>query len=165
MKNPNIGYRVVLAAFSIALILSSPDLPDRMLGVSAQGSDCEVTIFRPSNGDTVEATGTVTGSATVRVNTHLWLLVRPAQLEHWRPQGGGEAQVANGQWSVQAQYGANGEQREFEVRAIFVNDDVNSQLNAWVATSESQGEYSSIDLPPTVDGCGTSTAHVSVGIP
>jgi hypothetical protein len=84
-------------------------------------SACSVEIHSPNRGDRVSEGGTVTGTAHLAEDGHLWALVHRKDIDGWWPQGEGEIAVAAHQWTVQVKYGGPEDAGfDFEIAAVIV---------------------------------------------
>jgi hypothetical protein len=70
------------------------------------------------------------------------------------PQGGGSANVNNGNWQVVAYFGLPRDTgQEFEIAAAVVDATVNQSLEEWVKTAAASGQFAGIPMPNFVAGC------------
>jgi len=122
-----------------------------------QKQTCAVVITDPHNGDSVQADGSVTGTATVPPGTHLWIFAHRRGLGLWWPQGGGSPQITDkGKWEALVTYGTPRDVgNDFEITTAVVADEDNNHLFNWVKKAEATGQYPGIRLPASVEGCPT----------
>lgn len=147
----------------IALFLTFPCLCSvRAQEKPEQIPTCNVAITSPRSGDRVSDDGTVKGTATMPLATHLWVFAHRRGLGLWWPQGGGQAQIRDGKWSVLVTYGLPRDAgNEFEVAAGIFDDTENKKLLSWIRKAEETGQYPGMHLPESVEGCPTQVLIVT----
>jgi hypothetical protein len=124
------------------------------IAAAAQGNvPCSVSISDPRPGAQVHAPDIlVHGESTKPAEGHLWVLAHRRGLKGWWPQGGGETDVADGQWEVLVTLGKPSELGSFEIVAVVVNKQSNEELNRWVEEAPKLG-YPPTGFPTPVEGC------------
>jgi hypothetical protein len=98
----------------------------------SQGGGCTVSIdsldgkpmdTRSKKPPLVEASGTVTGHASLPAGHHLWVFVRMLSEANWMPQGTRPIQPTNSTWHSDVTYGNYGERgRQFELLVAVVDE-------------------------------------------
>jgi len=124
-----------------------------------KGLVCSIAILDPLQGAAVGGGSTVSGTATLPTNSHLWILAHKKPINAWWPQGGGETPVDAGKWAVDVTFGIATDKGDFEIVAVAVDDNVNNSLNNWVATAPSNN-YAPIRFPTVTEGCSTAKVIV-----
>ena len=123
---------------------------------------CTLAIVSPEQGSQVGAMGTVSGTAKIPGDGHVWALVHVKGLAGWWPQGGGEAELVNGEWSVRAFYGGNQDVGSpFEIAAVVVAASVNQDLNMYVQKATTDGNWPPIKFPDVLQGCPIARVTVT----
>jgi len=140
--------------FSLVALLFVTLQVQAQSGQTAPGSSsCMVRIVDPAKGAPVEGSGLVSGKAALPANGHLWIFAHLKTLNgSWWPQGGGEAEVQNGAFSVTVVYGSADDVGDFEIAAVVVNDATSKMLDHWVDTAPARN-YAPTHFPPALDGC------------
>lgn len=120
----------------------------------ASSNSCSVSVNSPRDGETVGASGDVSGVATIPASDYLWVLAHRKGLVNWWPQGDGPASIDNGAWQVAVTYGVDRDVgRDFEIAVITVGADANARLKEWVDRAARTGNYTPTGFPTTVAGC------------
>ena len=125
------------------------------LGIAqAPSPGCSVEISAPAANTQVGSTVQVTGSASVPSGTRLWVFAHRKDLGVVWPQGGGSANIGNGQWKVLVFIGLPRDiGSEFEIMARVVDDKENQELEGWVKEAAKTGQYNGIPMPSSHTGC------------
>lgn len=112
-----------------------------------------INITYPVNGEVVQDTGLVQGTAKVPNYRFLWVLLGVEELpDRWWPQGGAAIRTTeDGSWEVRVFYGQRGEIGEFKIAAIVVDRKTNKRLEKWYKVALTRGDYSSIPLPRPIE--------------
>jgi hypothetical protein len=119
----------------------------------ALSGECTIEITSPPKGDGVGKEVMVEGTAMIPTEAHLWVLAGVQGLKQWWPQGGGDSQIEDGQWTVLAFIGQEHDiGRLFRIAAIVVNEDTDNRLRQWVEEAPAKG-YPPITFPSTFPGC------------
>lgn len=107
-----------------------------------------VQILSPRRGEDVSRIGVVKGRATVAPGAYLWVLAHRKDVNGWWPQGDGPVAVADGCWSVQANYGGPPDAGfEFEIAAVVVTQEVHESWMGWVQSVKNTGLFPAVQLP------------------
>jgi hypothetical protein len=86
---------------------------------------CHLAISAPREGEQVNASATVTGSATLPPGAHLWLLVHRKDIDAWWLQSNRPVDVVDGLWTAPAGFGEPVDAgHQFEILAIVVDESV-----------------------------------------
>jgi hypothetical protein len=157
MKMPVISRKAVwISVVTLVMYtIAEPTSEEPAVAESVQEPDqaCSLSILDPAPGTLVGAAGTVSGTASLSANSHLWILAhKKAFIGGWWPQGGGETPITNGHWEVAVTYGIDIDEGNFEIAAEAVGNNVNDDLNNWVASAPSKS-YPPIGFPAAVNGC------------
>lgn len=116
-------------------------------------AECAIEIKAPAKGDGVGKEVMVSGTAGLPPEAHLWVLAGIQGLKQWWPQGGGDAIIEDGQWSVLAFIGQQQDvNRTFRISAIAVNEETHIELKKWVEEAPKR-DYAPITFPNTFPGC------------
>jgi hypothetical protein len=157
-------YSATLARiFAVGVILSGLHTSGQNQKTEAQKEEspaCTIVIKDPTPGTPVGGGSTVSGTAKIPTNSHLWILARKKTLNGWWPQGGGETPINDGKWAVDVTYGTEQDRGEFEVAAAAVASNADDDLNKWVATAPER-KYPPIKFPAVVEGCPIARVTVA----
>lgn len=107
-----------------------------------------IVIISPREDEECGATVRVTGRSRIFPDRHLWLFTHVKGLGVWWPQRGEVIVEENGEWVQGASLG--GEQDigfDFELKVIWVNEEVHEQMEEYLAKGEATGRYPGIRLP------------------
>lgn len=159
MRKTTFGFAPIAAVLVVVLVCfaNAQDTPVCRVGFKSPPS--------PKRGDTVEITGDLRGTATVPPGMFLWVFVHRQGLAKWSPQGGGSANVDQGEWVVHATYGDEHNPRKdanatFEIKAVIVGRETNTEIMNYVKQSEEKDYYPGIPLPSTDPGCASDVLAV-----
>lgn len=114
--------------------------------------ECRLEITSPKMGAQVRRDALVSGTAKIPPSAHLWVLAHKNGLKGWWPQGGGEADISDGNWEVLVTFGKPSEIGTFEVAAVAVDKSTNEDLKRWVEEAQRK-EFQPINFPNPVEGC------------
>lgn len=110
---------------------------------------CPLQILTPQTGASVQESGTVTGTAVLPDDSHLWILVRRRDVDGWWPQGGAALSLQEGHWSVSVNYGEPRDAGcDFEILAMAVGTATHELWTDWVARVKESGLFPPVQLPP-----------------
>ena len=120
---------------------------------------CAVEINEPRAGANVRGDALVRGKAKIPSNSYLWILAHRKGLKGWWPQGGGDADIKEGEWEVLVKFGTIGEIGEFEIAAVVVDQLANEDLKIWVKDAP-HNKYPPTSFPNPIGGCPIKTVTV-----
>lgn len=121
--------------------------------------DCTLSVTSHLDGAKVRKDALIKGKANIPAKHFLWVLAHKQGLKEWWPQGGGEADIRNGEWKVLVTFGKKGEIGEFEMAAIVVDSSAHEDLKRWVKDAPA-ADFPPISFPNAVAGC--SVVYVAV---
>ncbi len=125
---------------------------------------CVITVQTPYIGQRIigsggQASTDVSGTAAVPRGGHLWVLARRRGLAGWWPQGGGPANVADGEWTVYTTFGTPNDSGVFEIAVVIVDDQAHAILLQWVQNV--RPPYPPTPFPNVMPGCPVRTLWVT----
>lgn len=107
-----------------------------------------VIITSPKSGEEVGATVKVEGNSKVFEGKFLWVFAHREGLTVWWPQGGTIKVKEDGSWRQGIFLGGSQDIGfDFEIRAIWVDDNTNRNLSDYLAKGEKTGHFPGIPLP------------------
>ncbi|MGA2260083.1 MAG: hypothetical protein ABSH28_01465 [Acidobacteriota bacterium] len=150
MKRNMMSSGLAVLGLTICSVLLIPT--GSSLAQQPERSSCSIIISDPEKGTIVHGQGTVSGTANIPPDSHLWILAHKSTLNSWWPQGGGETPIRDGKWAVDVTYGIESDTGDFEVAAVAVGENAHNDLKKWVADNRT-GRYLPMQFPSTVAGC------------
>jgi hypothetical protein len=143
-----------LGVFWIAVLVSLGLTISIASDASQLFQECSIEITLPKAGAQVRRDALVSGTAKIPASAHLWVLAHKKGLKGWWPQGGGEADISDGNWEVLVIFGKpnTGEIGTFEVAAVAVDKATNEDLKRWVEEAPRK-DYQPINFPNPIEGC------------
>lgn len=107
-----------------------------------------VSIHAPASGEFVGESGSVSGTAALPPDAHLWVLVHRGDMEGWWPQTERPVAVLGGQWTATVRYGEPRDSgHAFEIAAAVVTRDVSERWQQWARSVRATGKYPPVQLP------------------
>jgi len=122
----------------------------------ANAQQCKVAVTQPEQDARVDFRVMVRGTVTLPAQSYLWVFVQVRGQNDYYPQGGGAAQVIDGEWEVLARLGDLKEDvgLQFVITAAVVDDATHRLLVKHVQDASSSGKWALHALPDVKQGCG-----------
>jgi hypothetical protein len=130
------------------------------ISIFVNGQGCLSSFTSYQNGSIVSSYPlNVSGTVTRPNNGHVWILAHLDGFNGWYPQGNGERNIVDNNWTCTVYLGTPNGTGYYEIAIAIVNDQVNQTLNNWVSTAQVNG-YPPIPFPGVLNNCAITTIRV-----